>query len=815
MKQPQETKFHILLFTNKDSDNLGDKVMEACDIALIRVVMENFGGSDYEIESVDAEDIFRTDAEMRISKTDLVLIGGAPMFNYQYQNFYERTILTITYAQKYQKPVVFSAVGVDAYDEGDKRCMELKKALNSDCVRQITTRDGYEFVEKYKERKDLVIGKTSDPAVFTKSIFGPYILPKRTGNKKKIGVFVLRANGFKDNKIDFSREDAIELWTNLTMELERKGWDYELLTSGHFGDEAFLQLLVDKNCVREECCVFNMDTPERLISKISSYDGVISCRLHPNIISYALDVPAVGLVWNYKVSSFYDHAGYLSRAIDADQLTAQTILNTLEKAMQEGVHKSEEYLMSVYHSLYYGIASEFPEKTLPKPYDYKQIIERIEPYQGTAQEEQRENFKRKLRTIYRKYNALFIKNIDNKAAAKEWKDAYKGYAIVYNSGTKSPQLSWNYDETTGEIQRLDSKTTEYRLKIRGRNDGNTQLTKNAFIYPGYDFVGWQMRIKSNNQWYWYLDDGSLIPKEESDMNANKKIFKENETIPVISKKNMQTIVLEAVWEKQISFHIIYNCGVKSKDVRWDYDEGAGIVRSLSTGSHEFVSKESLINNRNCGTGRFQKNRFLYKGYNFRGWKLRIRIGENWYWYMDNGSLVLQNDCEKVKLAQIAIFNDEADIPYLPVDTVDAVVADAVWKKEPSYQILYNSGSTDTKHIKSGYSIEDGEMKTLPSGSKELKASGLIINGEDEHFKKNMFVRKGYTFAGWRLRVKVNSEWFWFLSNGILYPKKTYQEKNAGSIQVFIDRNLIPRLPSEHIDIVVAEAVWYKKKRRFY
>ena len=64
--------------------------------------------------------------------------------------------------------------------------------------------------------------------------------------KKKIGIFILRANGFKDNGVDFSREDAAELWGKTICELEDRGYDYELLTSGHFGDEAFLDLLVKK-----------------------------------------------------------------------------------------------------------------------------------------------------------------------------------------------------------------------------------------------------------------------------------------------------------------------------------------------------------------------------------------------------------------------------------------------------------------------------------------------------------------------------------------------------------------------------------------
>ncbi|MCB6992366.1 hypothetical protein LI177_02550 [bacterium 210820-DFI.6.37] len=42
MKTPKNgEKYNILLLTNRDSDNVGDQVIEACDIGLIETVMKN------------------------------------------------------------------------------------------------------------------------------------------------------------------------------------------------------------------------------------------------------------------------------------------------------------------------------------------------------------------------------------------------------------------------------------------------------------------------------------------------------------------------------------------------------------------------------------------------------------------------------------------------------------------------------------------------------------------------------------------------------------------------------------------------------
>ena len=46
-EEKEKKKFTILLLTNRDSDNLGDQVIEACDISLIKTVLYNLMESDY------------------------------------------------------------------------------------------------------------------------------------------------------------------------------------------------------------------------------------------------------------------------------------------------------------------------------------------------------------------------------------------------------------------------------------------------------------------------------------------------------------------------------------------------------------------------------------------------------------------------------------------------------------------------------------------------------------------------------------------------------------------------------------------------
>ncbi len=554
-----EKEWKILLLTNRDSDNVGDQVIEACDISLISAVMKNLDieNDRYMINSREAGIISRKyletkserlykKAENIIKDSDIIIFGGAPMFNYSYQIFYERTAITLEMAEKYHRPVLFSAIGVEGYDENNEKCQRLKKTLNFNCVKQITTRDDFDSLKKFIYNENIVIDKVSDPAVFASKIFEKNITAVREGEKKKIGIFILRANGFTDNKIDFSRNEAAALWKKLSKKLKAKGYDFEFLTSGHFGDEAFLDYLIRNHNFNNKKCAFNMNFPERLIQKISSYDAVITCRLHPSIISFSLGVPSVGIVWNSKVKYFYKSIGYEDRIIDINEISAEGILEKVSQIIEqnEGVKKDREYLMSVYNTLFYGIrgivydGEDGMERR--KPYDYEKLMENLPPYKGTTPDEYEIKIQRKFRRTYGKYNELFEKN-------------QKGdkYILIYNSGAKSEKITWNYDEVNGEVKRLDSGSVEYKLKNPVANNGKTELVRNGFSYLGAAFMGWHMRIRENDRWYWYLEDGSFMPVDEYDKGKDraKYILKDCSVIPYLPEKELDVAVLEGIWDE--------------------------------------------------------------------------------------------------------------------------------------------------------------------------------------------------------------------------------------------------------------------------
>ena len=116
----------------------------------------------------------------------MVVFGGTPVFNYLYQPIYARTARTIELAEKYGKPVIFAAVGVDRYDEGNEKCRLLEEVINKPNVLMITTRDNFDSLEKfkYKDNTQLEIGTVPRSGCFFKSGISP-ISDKRKRDKEK------------------------------------------------------------------------------------------------------------------------------------------------------------------------------------------------------------------------------------------------------------------------------------------------------------------------------------------------------------------------------------------------------------------------------------------------------------------------------------------------------------------------------------------------------------------------------------------------------------------------------------------------------
>lgn len=476
------SKIRILLLTNRDSDNVGDQIIEATAISILKGIMKNLGvpAHGFEISSRAAGIISKKYMKTRdpalleparqvIAAADVVVFGGAPLFNYRYQSFYLRTIKTLELAQECGVPVLFSSIGVEPFDATNPKSQALKKALASSGVRQITTRDDLASVRQYVEGTDIAVAHVSDPAVLADIVFrkraktgtppaataqptfdqvrrrikrlGRQVLGQRrqaasaapprpivaagadvevrAPRAKRIGLVVTRAGIFADNGIAFSEDDQTKLWLDVIALLSERGYDYKLFTTGHFADEVFLDTLVRAHGIPLNKAALTVNSPEELIGELSACAGVVAYRLHASITSFAYSVPSVGLSWNFKVPYFYESVGHGDRALSPERWNATEVVDALEKAMAGGVHKDDAFLMTVYETLFSGLKGIFAPGTDRVPFTLEQLRTELPLYPGTSQAQYRAKVRSKFRRTYEAFQKYSQHYIATEAAKQE------------------------------------------------------------------------------------------------------------------------------------------------------------------------------------------------------------------------------------------------------------------------------------------------------------------------------------------------------------------------------------------------------------
>ncbi|SDS23986.1 Polysaccharide pyruvyl transferase family protein WcaK [Brevibacterium siliguriense] len=434
----------VLLLTNRDSDNIGDQIIEASVISLIKAAVGNLGldTENLKVRSRAASLISRKymstrdesllePARRAISRADVLIFGGAPLFNYRYQSFYLRTIRTLELAQEYDVPVLFSSIGVEPYSATDSRSQQLKDALTLPVVRQITTRDDIESTRKYVEETDIPTALVADPAVFADSVFGVKARSApvpATSAPRCIGLVVTRAGIFKDNGITFSEADQRKFWLDVIDDLESRGDDYRIFTTGHFSDEMFLDSLVRHHGVSNKKAAVTLNCPEELIDELKQCDGVVAYRLHASITSFALGIPSIGLNWNFKVPDFYRSMGYPERALDHTDWNSRTVLRALDTAMSEGVEKDADTLMSVYRTLFSGLKGIIAPDSAAEAFTLAELQEKMPRYAGTTRKQYQEKMRRKLRRSYEYFQQRISMDVA-KVPAQESKPSTVGSTV--------------------------------------------------------------------------------------------------------------------------------------------------------------------------------------------------------------------------------------------------------------------------------------------------------------------------------------------------------------------------------------------------
>ncbi|MCJ7622935.1 MAG: polysaccharide pyruvyl transferase family protein [Anaerolineaceae bacterium] len=183
---------------------------------------------------------------------------------------------------------------------------------------------------------------TFDPAIWTDEVYG---WEKPQLQKQLIGVGVINYLDAKlrfSKKVQISEGQWIDMWFAIMQRLHYRKIPFEIFTNGSPADHEFAAKLShyalqwdDAQCSLAERPL----TPADLAHTISRYSGVIAARLHANIIANSYSVPSVGIIWDEKVRSYFQHMKRGEYCFDLENLDPEILVEKLTYALQQGMDR--------------------------------------------------------------------------------------------------------------------------------------------------------------------------------------------------------------------------------------------------------------------------------------------------------------------------------------------------------------------------------------------------------------------------------------------------------------------------------------------
>lgn len=263
--------------------------------------------------------------------------GGFLKFRTQGLNYYVEQIMKI--ARKNNIPVMMNGVGIEGYSETDIRCQRLKKAINQDCFKVITTRDDIDTLKNnYIVNSNIKIAHVGDPALWVPEC---YNMKRNENPSNVVGINVIRGRVYQAYGNTLSEFELLNFYKKLVQGVEERGWDWVLFSNGMAADQKFgAMLLRALGCSDRRKILPTANNSVEFLEQIRSFKLVFGARLHACITSYALDVPVVGLIWSEKLRIFADVIGKKDSFFEENELNIDNILDAMEREMNSNYDKT-------------------------------------------------------------------------------------------------------------------------------------------------------------------------------------------------------------------------------------------------------------------------------------------------------------------------------------------------------------------------------------------------------------------------------------------------------------------------------------------
>ncbi len=126
-------------------------------------------------------------------------------------------------------------------------------------------------------------------------------------------------------------------------------------------------------------------------------------------------------------------------------------------------------------------------------------------------------------------------------------------SMAYHSGSlKADNAECLFNEQFGKLKTTEPGALEYKLNEKISNEGTHIFAENGFRVKdeSREFLGWLLRVKHENVWKWYLEDGTLvnIGEYKKEEHGTRRTFAPREVIEGLNIPHGTTIIAVASWK---------------------------------------------------------------------------------------------------------------------------------------------------------------------------------------------------------------------------------------------------------------------------
>jgi polysaccharide pyruvyl transferase WcaK-like protein len=273
-----------------------------------------------------------------IDGVDGIILCGGGQLKYQLQGLNYSHEIIAKYAKEKNIPIFVWANGIEGFQESDFRCKRLIDLLNSGPYKIVTTRDDIKTLnERLIIKEDIRTSLVGDLAFWSPEAYGLEEKVRRlqeAGRKTTIGINLIRPNIFMHHNIDVSEDKVYIFFIELIHLIENEGWEWKLFSNGLPGDTKLaMRLLHDLNENPDEKILPITMSGYDFARQLLSFDAVLGTRMHTSIVSYALNIPTSGFIWNSKIALFSQLTKTEALFLQSEKFTAENAFVNIKKSM--------------------------------------------------------------------------------------------------------------------------------------------------------------------------------------------------------------------------------------------------------------------------------------------------------------------------------------------------------------------------------------------------------------------------------------------------------------------------------------------------